>query len=84
MDVLFPRLRKQPAKTRVYPTVLVHIPLAQATFCLLEPPERWLCFDAPLSQTHLDTIPLVQPQHGYCHLPPLGQMRLNSGFSVNP
>ena len=42
MDVLFfprLRLRKQPAKTRVYPTVLVHIPLVQATFRLLEPPE---------------------------------------------
>jgi hypothetical protein len=42
------RLRKQPAKIRVYSTVLVHIPLAQATFRLLEPPERRLCFDALL------------------------------------
>ena len=82
MDVLlFPglRLRKQPAKTRVYPTVLVHISLAQATFRLLEPPERRLCFDAPLSQAYLDTIRLVQPHHG-CHLTHLGRSRQNSGF----
>ena len=82
MDVLlFPglRLRKQPAKTRVYPTVLVHIPLVQATFRLLEIPEWQLCFDAPLSQPYLDTIRLVQPHHG-CHLTHLGRSRQNSGF----
>jgi hypothetical protein len=86
MDVLFPRLRlrKQPAKTRVYPTVLVHIPLAQATFRPPEPPERRLCFDALLSQAYLDAIRLVQPQHGYCHVPHLGQSHLNRGFSVTP
>jgi hypothetical protein len=87
MDVLFfPRLRlcKQPAKTRVYPTFLVHIPLAQATFRILEPPERRLCFNTLLSQAYLDIIRLVQPQHGCCHVPHLGQSRLNRGVSVTP
>ena len=63
--LFFPRLRfcKQPARTRVHLTILVHIPLAQATFRLLEP-TRTLSSPKPTSITS----PLVQPQYGRCHL----------------